>query len=228
MFPKKRKSFSTDSSKESRCCNKSPDLFCFLCATLISSKTTHSLTEANRSLYKSCYGHDVTKYGADKYYVSSKFCSSCHSSMRRYADGCGNLNYSTPSNWQPTNKAFMKHEDYCYVCQSKVTSSFGVTDCVYPFDSNVIPAVKNNNFSNAAAAINQVQQQFHATTSTTRHNVDDFDSDPDFECVSDVDDDEESFSFGYKQPVIYDKSRLNDLIRKLDLSKEAAMVNISI
>lgn len=52
------------------------DKICFLCAEFIPSKSAKPISTKNRELFQSVYG-DIEKYGADKFYSPTKFCSAC-------------------------------------------------------------------------------------------------------------------------------------------------------
>ena len=206
---------STVKSKDSKQCNKSPDLFCFCCATFIKS-TSLSLTDKNREIYKKCYQVSVENNGADKPYSSSKLCSACHSSMRRYLDGKGSLRCTSPAVWESVHKNFQRHEDYCFVCQS--TNSLDQRNKLvwtYPMHSNVKAAILNEFDDSPASKMPRMEID---PTSGPSDRYSDSENETDYE-----EEDNRPIS-SFQQPEQFDPKELNDLVRKMDLSKEMAMV----
>lgn len=128
-------------------CNKSPNLFCFLCALFVGSNS-YPLSAINRSLYQDCYKVDVLRNGADKFYSPCKLCSSCVTNMREHVNKKRPLKYSKPARWTPPNIAFKTHEQACYVCLSQSVRGLKFqTSYIWPDDCthNLIPQFDSSN-----------------------------------------------------------------------------------
>lgn len=108
---------SPSTSKEITKCNKSPNLFCFLCSIfIVSNSKTYPLSKTNRELYYKCYSTTPEQNGADKFYSSNVFCYSCINNMKQHINFNKPLKYSKPAKWNQPNHLFETHQKSCYVC----------------------------------------------------------------------------------------------------------------
>ena len=197
-------------------CNKSADLFCFVCSSFITSrKKIYSLTPAFREVFISCYQKDVTQFGADLCYSSSKVCTSCVNDLNQHVKFNKPLKYSSPATWKKLNRTFKTHEESCYVCLAEIIQGTRFHSYAsWPFNCrhNVIPAVLNliNEFEPSCSAPKISRRD--STESEIEINSHD---DPNFS--SDSPDETDT-------PRLYDQAALNDLVRDLGLSKEQSLL----
>lgn len=206
---------SPNRSKDSASKCPNADLLCFICALFIVGKK-YSITENVQELYLKCFGRQAAENGLDKFYCPDKVCSSCMTAMKRQITESKPPKFTSPSRWMPPNSIpFKAHSEVCYCCLSssiKATNDRGHFEqrYQYPPTSNLIPAVPHKQqLPPPPASLQRVSSS--ESNQTTRSSSDEFTLGP-----TDV------------QPILYNRERLNDLIRVLDLSKEQAMVGYGI
>ena len=228
MFSSLKSSFSKPASSRANCPNS--DKICFVCAQFIPPKSVKPLSPTNRKVFEACYG-DISRYGAGQFYSPTKFCSTCLSDMTRYSKNQkADLKFRSPTVWNQPNHAFATHEESCYLCLSyRIQANPGKPAVSsHPSRSNVTFPVANYLASDFrpdtpdSLDLPDFQADFQIDSQSDSQSDD---SDPPF------DPSEYYFYFegltGDKDSLavqLYNYAKLNDLIRRLDLSKEKAMI----
>lgn len=190
------------------------DKICFLCAEFIPSKSAKPISEKNRKVFEFCYGN-ISHYGADKFYSPTKFCSSCLSDMERFSKNQkAELKFKSPTVWNQPNHSFSSHESACYLCLSKRVQENPRKPAVsfHPAHSNVTLPVKGFSIDFRPETPDSLD------SSNSTDSQDDADGDPSYYHDGLTGDEDSS------QIQLYDHPKLNDLIRRLGLSKEKSMI----
>lgn len=196
-------------------CNKSPDLFCFLCATFITASKNYKLNETNGELYAKCYGKVLMMNGANKQYSSSKFCPNCVTNMKDHLKSKKPLKYSSPAQWNEIDK-FKPHELACYVClANKIRNHQFKISYEWPSNChhNVTPPILNL-FDHLLLGQDPKLARLISSSSASES-----------ECETEPMFVPHSSNTNSKELILYDQSSLNDLIRDLELSKEQSLVS---
>lgn len=205
-------------SKEDSKCNKSPNLFCFLCTVFISAKSkSYPLNETNRTLYSNCYRTRVEQNGADKFYSSKVFCSSCFHNMKAHikSEKTKPLKYLSPAIWNQPNHSFKKHEDSCFVClASQIQGIRFQVSYKWPDNCqhNVIQPILN--------VVADIESSFSAPK---KARIEPLSSSSE----SDSENDQDYSSHPESNPnnfIPYDQAALNQLVKDLGLTKDQAMI----
>lgn len=200
----------SDDSSNSMSCNKSPDLFCFVCTNFILSKSkSYPLNDTNRSLYSNCFKVTAKHNGADKLYSSKVVCASCITNMKDHTRSDRPLKFSSPAIWNQPNHSFSSHHQSCYVCLAEKVQGSRFQVSYKWSDSarhNVVqPVLDVFNLESPCSSSKKV----HYESESHSESEDDYSncrpSNP-------------------NQFMPYDQSELNQLVKELGLTKDQSMV----
>lgn len=195
----------------SRVCKTNPDHFCYICGKIVLSKDRRNITDSVKRAYFHYFGFSIGNL--DKPWVPHVVCVSCQSILTNWEAGKNKyLQFGVPMMWRmPTN-----HHTDCYFC---LTKSFGFnrknkSKVRYPEVSSVTmpilhtdgipfpsPPGSSSGVTEESRLISQSDLQIENTKEEISSDEDETDN---------------------KEPQLITQSRLNDLVRDLQLSKSKA------
>lgn len=187
----------------SRICNKSPNLFCYVCGNLTLSSQRETISFQIKDAYRRYFGFPIDD--RDKNWLPKICCSSCARSLRGWLKGSHKcLPFMKPAIWsEPQN-----HQNDCYFCLTK-TRGFtkkNKNKVIYPNISCVKRPVYQftSKFLPPLPPTDDEEDRLSATTESTYATMG----------VS-------SHSFGSptSKPYFPNQIDMNNLVRKLGLSK---------
>ena len=107
------------SSKQRGCVN-GPDMFCYICRSIVPSVQQQNMTPFVKNVYYACFG--VKLVDQDKAWAPHKVCRNCVLSLRQCSIGKQkSLVFGVPMVWREPNR----HGKECYFC-SCVAAGFNV------------------------------------------------------------------------------------------------------
>lgn len=207
-------------------CTGAPDTFCFVCGDHKVAKKLTKLTNAIRSLYEACFSMTVPNAEA---WTPHTICNACAAMLKRWKTrGKNQLKFTSPTIWrEPSSSAD------CYFC---ITDVSGIKQLkpeliVYPEVSTVTRAIlateRNSNSHTTKDLVTDMVElnvEGNSEKDTTSHDAIEEEIDGDENNAED-DSTEEFVPYNQtstKEVKQYSQEELNDLIRNLGLSKEAA------
>lgn len=195
-------------STSRRVCANSPDVFCYICGSFVVAKQRQNITKFVENVYFAYFG--VKLGDQDKAWAPHKVCRTCVEALRLWKSGKKkSLPFGIPMVWrEPAN-----HYDDCYFCMTKIFgySAKNKNSIVYPNLPSAIRPIPHDDtvpVPTPPDVLVDVLAEFSSQTSG---------SEPDE--ADEIYQPEED-----KSPKLFTQGELNDLVRDLNLTKDAAEV----
>lgn len=195
-------------STSRRVCANSPDVFCYICGSFVVAKQRQNITKFVENVYFAYFG--VKLGDQDKAWAPHKVCRTCVEALRLWKSGKKkSLPFGIPMVWrEPAN-----HYDDCYFCMTKIFgySANNKNSIVYPNLPSAIRPIPHDDtvpVPTPPDVLVDVLAEFSSQTSG---------SEPDE--ADEIYQPEED-----KSPKLFTQGELNDLVRDLNLTKDAAEV----
>lgn len=189
-----------------RGCKISPDMFCFICGEYTVKKQQRNISEFVKKVY---FAYFNLKLGdQDKDWAPHKVCRRCEEDLRLWSKGKKkSFRFGIPMMWREQQN----HSTDCYFCSVDVTG-FNTRN------------KKTISYPNLHSAIRPVFHSSEIPVPSPPTNVEDINIDSEEENPRSISSQEESSSdFSVDDgPQLFSQAELNDLVRDLGLSKDAA------
>lgn len=95
-------------------CNKTSNLFCYVCGLYTPISQRRSISPRYQVLYREYFKIEVSNQ--DKCYVPHIICKSCATLLNSWAKSNGHFTFGRPMIWRDPNN----HETNCYICKTTV------------------------------------------------------------------------------------------------------------
>jgi len=205
-------------------CKNDPNIFCYVCADFVVKKNRRKINDRVKSMYVECFGtqisDDITEW------TPSFICSACYAMCNRWHANKdkSKLLISVPARWSKP-----KSKKDCYFCQINVEGINQSTRCkiVYPNVSSMLkPEYTKQLFKNKDLTTDSVNTEYKDNDDgKINYTSEDEEDEEEEREVEDGDSDDDFIKEKKKDntvPQKYTQAELNDLVRNLCLSKEAA------
>lgn len=192
-------------SSSRRKCRYNPDIFCYICGVYITTKQTRNITDFVKEVYTAYFGLQIEKL--DKSWVPHKVCKSCVESLRLWKKGeRSGLDFGIPMIWmEPKN-----HFDDCYFCVVDVKGFNRNKTWKYPdLQSAKCPVLHNEELPRPIYASKIVRMPSETMVLPNSQRSIQSTSGSEYEG-------------GTSAPQLFSQNELSDLIRDLNLSKQAS------
>lgn len=191
-----------------RKCKLSPDIFCYICGCFTTLKQRTNISKFVEKAYHAYFG--IKLGDQDKSWAPHSVCRSCTENLRNWTKGKrSNLTFGIPMVWrEPQN-----HIDDCYFCLTNITG----------FNSKTKSAIQYPNLPSAIRPVSH-SDEVPIPVFCSLDSSDDEGGQCSQDKSSDEDDEYRHPSVDDKTPQLFSQAELNDLVRDLDLSKEAAQL----
>lgn len=187
----------------SRKCKNSPDIFCYVCGDLTTSKQQRNITEFIKKAYHAYFGYKLGDQ--DKPWAPHKVCLQCVEVLRKWTKGTrSSLPFGIPMVWREQKN----HIDDCYFCSCDVKGFNSKNKHIiqYPDLPCARPPVSHGpGIPIPPPFLHTIQQESSDESSNEEPHEDIF--------IPDID-----------SPQQFIQAELNDLVRDLGLSKDAAQI----
>ena len=194
-------------SFQRRKCKTDTNCFCYICGSFTTPKQRSTISEFTKKAYHAYFG--VKLGDQDKYWAPHSVCRTCVENLRQWTKGTRKgLTLRIPMIWREPKDHFSD----CYFCLTSVAghSSKTKSSIQYPSLSSAIRPVPHS-------------EQIPISDSVVFGNLSESNSDSISTKSSDGNDPEYmDIAVGSQSPQLFSQCELNDLVRDLDLSKEAA------
>lgn len=188
-----------------RHCKNSPNSFCYVCAKFLPKSQQRNVTRSLEEAYKRCFGFSMANL--DKPWTPDHCCIACHHNILGFESGKHKLQFSVPAIWREPRD----HISDCYFCIMTIGSytkkSKGKIQ--YRHVSSLDPPT-GDPISKQIPSQSAIEVHEEEPSVEPEENGIDFDYDP----ASDVN--------NGRNPGSFNQEEMDDLVRDLMLSKEAA------
>lgn len=186
-------------------CVHNPDHFCYICGLYVTKKQQRNITEFVKTAYQAYFGFSIGNQ--DKCWLPHQVCHTCVEQLRKWFQGeKKSLPFGKPMTWLEP----ISHAD-CYFC---LTDARG-------FNAK---NKKHITYPNVSSAIKPLPHGPNLPIPAPPSSLIASDSDVEIECSPGIPCSSAGSSFDYSTPQTFTQAELNDLVRDLNLSKEAAQL----
>ena len=188
---------------ERRHCINNADCFCYICGSFVVTKQRYNITSFVRNTYYAYFGVKIGEQ--DKYWAPHIVCKVCVEALRSWTKGRKkSLSFGVPMVWrEPQN-----HTDDCYFCSCdlKGFNSKNKKSIIYPNVKSAIRPIPHGPDLPIPIPPNELENVLSSDSEQSAFES----TDPDF-------------TFEAEQgPQLFNQMELNDLVRDLNLPKEAS------